>query len=67
MLYKKIHRQFVREFRIGRKYGFSGSNIQHRVNYKPSVGRDFIWINELILIYFSSGRIQYKDKIIWLN
>lgn len=47
MLYKKIHRQFLREFRIGRKFKYSRSGDVCEVTGKPLINRDGIVVEVL--------------------
>lgn len=66
MLYKKIHRQFVREWKVRRKFKFDVEDKVREVTSKPhirlfSIGTDF-----LILIPFHSGRIMCKN-IEWID
>lgn len=37
MLYKKIHRQYLREFRVGRKFWLNG-DVKYRIDTKPFIG-----------------------------
>ena len=68
MLYKKIHRQYVREFRIGRKFKHdSSSNVVCEVIKEPIIGRVAIWIDGMDLISFYSGKIRYKDEFKWID
>lgn len=69
MLYKKIHRQYLREFRVGRKFRFDGE--VYKVTTKPVTTDSTIFIfrgityNTLIDLY--DGKMCYKDKVVWLN
>ena len=76
MLYKKVHRQFVREFQVGRKYRFNDSNIVGEISGKPSIdkkeyGYIYILVGSLYLIYMTgpySGKMWHKDDYItWLD
>lgn len=67
MLYKKIHRQYLREWKVGRKFKFDDENKVREVTEKPyirlfSIGTDF-----LILISFGSGRIMCDGNIEWID
>ena len=42
MLYKKIHRQYLREWRVGREFKYY--NI-HRVTRKPHIEGSYIWMD----------------------
>ena len=69
MLYKKIHRQYLREFRVGRRFEYRGDI------YEITRGPFFltprrIWIDRGIgncmSILSESGKMQYKE-IVWLE
>lgn len=51
MLYKKIHRQHVREWRLGRKFKFSrGSSAIYRVSREPYIAYIegiSIWVEDI--------------------
>ena len=48
MLYKKIHRQYIREWRLGRKFRFShGSNTIYRVSREPYIKGISIWVEDI--------------------
>ena len=67
MLYKKIHRQYVREWRIGRKFWYHYK--VRKVTFKPEVCEYFIRMDNFILIDTCGprlGQIQKKD-ITWLD
>ena len=80
MLYKKIHRQYLREFKVGRKFSvgnmfdfFQGIFEVAREPY-ISVGEEYIRVSchpggcalNLIDMHSHKGRIQHKDHITWL-
>lgn len=78
MLYKKIHRQYLREFRIGRGYRYENESVyRNRITRKPYINEDYIQIdvdNEyfgdrcIALIALYSGKMWYKFKIItWVD
>ena len=69
MLYKKIHRQHLREWKVGRRFKFEGEvfeiiNEPVRDNYD-----EYIWGDggDWHLISLKSGRLYHKDGITWLN
>ena len=67
MLYKKVHRQYVKEFRRGRKYEFDGK--VREVTRKPHINIEeggYIVAEFRVLIRFSSGEI-YQHGMIWLE
>ena len=66
MLYKKIHRQYVKEFREGRQFRFKNEEI-FTIITKPGIDRDFIWIDSWVLIDITTGQIKHKNNIIWLE
>lgn len=63
MLYKKIHRQFLRQFRIGRKYRFSGCRFE--ITGKPYICGRSIQVDEVNI--FEEGTIDTYDVIIALD
>lgn len=48
MLYKKIHRQHLREFRVGRKFIKYDDSHVHEVTKEPYVYGGSIWISRII-------------------
>lgn len=75
MLYKKVHRQYLRQFRKGRKYKFNDSNIVGEIIRKPSIDKEYgyiyIRVGGLYLITMTgpgSGKMWHKDDYItWLD
>ncbi len=68
MLYKKIHRQCLKEWRIGRKYKFLG--VVYEIIKKPQIGMTAIKSDGLCLIPMTGsfpGQLWYKDKITWCS
>ena len=79
MLYKKIHRQFLREFKVGRKYRFGG--VVFEITGKPYICGRYIRVDEVnifeewtydtydIIIALDNGKmsIKIKDIITWLD
>ena len=57
MLYKKIHRQFVREFQVGRRYRFNDSNIVSEITREPYIGLCYISTNCWYLINLATGKM----------
>lgn len=76
MLYKKIHRQHVKRFRIGREFRFVGFH-EAKIIKEPYIDGNYIKINvddngygynELTVISFYSGKLWHKDDdITWLD
>lgn len=82
MLYKKTHRQYLREFKVGRRYRYEGDGV-YEITRKPYIDEDYyIKIDVDNDRYFScrciavialySGKMWYKfkiakDIIIWLD
>ena len=67
MLYKKTHRQYLREFKRGRKFKVNG-NIYRVAKEKPYMKRSCIFgycicIDSWILISISSGKLWHTDDI----
>ena len=44
MLYKKVHRLYLREWRLGRK--FKTSNCKGKITKEPCIGSNTIWIED---------------------
>ena len=76
MLYKKVHRQYLREFREGRKFK-DNSNI-YEVTRKPYINEDYIQIDvdngyfgdrciAVIALYSGKMWYKYKSDITWLE
>ena len=82
MLYKKIHRQYLREFRIGRKYRIA--NDERVVAKKPYIHKNGKYImvfstidgssfcSDQVLITIGGnglflGQFWHKDDITWLD
>ena len=73
MLYKKVHRQYLREWRIGRKFKYLGE-VYEITKEKPFIDiecgniRIDHWFLILILIDGEkSGQLWCKDNIEWLD
>lgn len=75
MLYKKIHRQHVRQFRVGRKFRFvdNYNDRVYKITGKPHIPlftkgkRSTIRVDCWDLIFVWSGKLWHKDDITWLN
>lgn len=76
MLYKKIHRQHLRKWRIGRK--FRWYNEVYEITQKPQIDRDSIWARMLDISISSThcqsrllinayGRFWLGVNIKWLD
>ena len=65
MLYKKVHRQYIRQFRIGRKFRFFGD--VHEVAEKPYIENNTILVNGVDLIPLYSGRLLNRSVFVWLD
>ena len=76
MLYKKVHRQFVREFKVGREFKCKGHVF--KVSKEPYIHKDGNPISILLgncnLRWFlipivgpCKGQRWYKDNIEWLD
>lgn len=68
MLYKKVHRQFVRQFRKGRKYKFFSV---WEVIKEPYIDDNYIKVgsdrNPFYLINITSGRLDHCNEITWVS
>ena len=74
MLYKKIHRQHLRQFWKGRKFKFKTGKEIYRVSRKPyiidedhTIYVDYGDYDFLGIISMTSRKVRYIDKIIWLE
>ena len=67
MLYKKFHRQYIRQFRVGRKFKWSPSNKCDVIIREPIIRRATIWVDGMDLIDFCSGKLRYKGLFLWLE
>ena len=72
MLYKKTHRQYLREWRLDRKFKAGNRDKVYRVSIKlkPYITEGFIQIGGWRLIYMKgprSGRLYDKDAFKWLD
>ena len=72
MLYKKIHRQYLRMWRIGREFKFEGK--VYKITAKPYIEENYISIDCLgeyssyRLIQFSSGHVwKENDSEEWIE
>ncbi len=71
MLYKKIHRQYVREFRVGREFEYKHEIFV--VTGGPCIlsKRIAVAIDSVrslwYIIYLPYGRLRYKNDITWLD
>ena len=66
MLYKKVHRQYLREWRVGREFKFKDSNV-HKVIEKPYIRLFDICSDGWLLIVLITGRIMCAGNIEWLD
>ena len=79
MLYKKIHRQYVKEFRMGRRF-ISATQVEKIVTGKPYInhlkgyicvkcnGLDSDWVVVSMTDDYSfTGQLWYIDRITWLE
>lgn len=67
MLYKKIHRQYLREFRKGRKFLIYGYCDVCDVTREPYIEDNYITIGCWRLIPLWSGELWYKSEITFLD
>ena len=66
MLYKKIHRQHLRQWRIGRRFKIDG--YVDEVTGKPYIKRScYIWVGDWKVINTVSGQLWHEDEITWLD
>ena len=67
MLYKKTHRQYLREWRLGRRFKYRGSGDVGKVATKPNMTSKYIWVAGYDLISLVTGKLHYKDRVTWLD
>ena len=71
MLYKKVHRQHIRQFWKGRKFRYNGGNMVGEVIGKPYIESfGAIYVDVWCLIPIEGpykGRMWRKDSIEWLD
>lgn len=67
MLYKKIHRQYLRAWRKGRKFKYRGSGDVGKVATKPCMTSEDIWVAGYDLISLVTGKLHYKNRVTWLE
>ena len=80
MLYKKIHRQYLREWRKGRGFRFDNSGEECEIIRGPYIRDNYIWVDfgyvdyddydDLDLIRMTGGypgQIRYHEAITWLE
>ena len=70
MLYKKVHRQHVREFRQGRKYKIYDSNIVFVITKKPRIDSfGAIYVQGWCLITITGPHLgkMWHYEITWLD
>lgn len=70
MLYKKVHRQYLREFWIGRKIKDKYDNSIGEVTGKPYTYYGDIWLEGWCLIPMTgrySGTLRNKKRLTLLN
>ena len=74
MLYKKIHRQYLREWRIGRKFDIINGNV-YEVTKEPYIGEYYINVlignkNQRLYLIFKTGKYSgqlLQNKITWID
>ena len=77
MLYKKIHRQYLRQFRKGRMFRgkYRGDVFEsgvYKITSRPYIDSGEIWIDcgtsSVGLIDLSLSNVQFRDgEVIWLD
>ena len=65
MLYKKVHRQYLREFKVGRELRFFGCKFVIKITKEPNIQGSYIWLNEWGLISLVTGIIIRDAE--WLD
>ena len=67
MLYKKYHRQYVREFKKGRKFKYDGRVYQIHTGIHIVMRVGSICVDSWCLIYIYDGRFIGRDRITLLD
>ena len=70
MLYKKIHRQYVRQFKEGREYKKCIDSNYYKVCkviYKPYIDDIFIRVDGWRLVHLPSGQLCNRNVFKWLD
>lgn len=67
MLYKKIHRQCLREWRVGRKFRICDYSKVIEITEKPHLKSDSIWVADWCLISLDDGSMWPKGVTEWLD
>ena len=68
MLYKKIHRRYLKQFRVGRKFKFKGLTEEYEITREPRIGAYYISTDRWLLIELPSGKMTLHDGYItWLD
>lgn len=78
MLYKKIHRQYLREFKVGRKFEYRGSGDIGKITKLYTTRDCYVSVSarfgclpiSLTLIHMTgpwNGKLLYIDDITWLE
>ena len=68
MLYKKIHRQYLKNFRLGRKFKFCGLPEVYEITREPRIGLCYISTDRWLLIELYSGKMTLHDGYItWID
>lgn len=80
MLYKKVHRQFIRQFRRGRKFKIDDEEEIRKILKEPYIERVNIGVGLLIFIVTDCGGVEpywnpildktgrvYDNRVIWLD
>lgn len=72
MLYKKVHRQFLREFRIGRRFKYGSFKTIYKITNKPYIDQNYSIriVENFPLISMTgpfSGSMLSRDWITWLD
>ena len=65
MLYKKIHRQYVKEFRVGRKFRFDGKVYKVTTRPVTTDSTIFIFCNNVCLFSLFSTACRNLGGQLW--
>ena len=80
MLYKKVHRQFIRQFRRGRKFKIDDEEEIRKILKEPYIEKVNIGVGLLIFIVIDCGDVEpswniildktgrvYDNRVTWLD
>lgn len=68
MLYKKVHRRYIRGWKVGRKFKFKGLTEVYEITREPRIGLCYISTDRWLLIELYSGKMKLNDEYVtWID